>query len=144
MSNLFGNHIDGFPMRRLKYWLKPLSCALDWLYTRTHVHLILVCNQIVCESGNFEYSECSEPEWRAIYQVTVTQKESGAACDYSAVTVDVSYSGSGIYGYRDNILWVHGGCQATFKVCYYLSTSHYMTQKYNFTNMHKGQILGYI
>ena len=80
--------------------------------------MLSVCTDILCESSHSQYTECSIDEWQTIVRVTVTHKHSSSACDYSPVNVDAGYSGGGIHGYSDNILWVHGGCRANFAVCY--------------------------
>ena len=70
------------------------------------------------ESINYQYGETTLHDTQTIERVFVASMISSSACNYSQDTVASDYSGTGVYGYSGNLLWVHGGCSAVFTVCY--------------------------
>lgn len=78
------------------------------------------CEQVQCESWNYQYNECSVKPSSKISTVTVHDKVSRSAClllDGKPPNADDT-EGEGLYGFHGNTLWVHRGCRALFDVCF--------------------------
>ena len=71
----------------------------------------------VCESNNYAYAECRIPESRIIISAEVIDQHSNSACEFYNGTLSEDYPGPGRYGFKNNVLWVHGGCRAEFEIC---------------------------
>ena len=101
------------------FWISPISmlnCFLLLIGRETAPCEGEVTFQI-CESKDYKYAKCSIPESRTITSAIVFDQRSDSACDFYNSTLPEDYNGPGRYGFKNNVLWVHGGCRAEFEIC---------------------------
>ena len=53
-----------------------------------------------------------------IVSAKISIKHSKSACHFYNGSLAQNYNSSGEFGFTENVLWVHGGCNARFEICY--------------------------
>lgn len=72
---------------------------------KVHRPAVKRCENIECTSLVFRQRACNIPEKRLILSVQLKRRTSLSKC-------------KGRYGFKNNKIWVNGGCRGTFKYCY--------------------------
>lgn len=73
---------------------------------------------ISCDSQDYDYTECPLDKSGKIINAIVDIQHSNGSCEFLNSTAPEDNITKGIYGYSNDVLWVHGGCGAIFLVWY--------------------------